>query len=111
MEYKGYVGKVELDADDHIFRGRVIGLRDVVTFAGGSVEELERAFKDSVDDYLEFCADLGQSPERSYSGSLNFRPGPDLHRRAAQASEARNQSLNAWLADAAEAKLENGGGS
>jgi hypothetical protein len=30
--------------------------RDVITFQRSSVDEIEQAFKDSVDDYLEFCA-------------------------------------------------------
>ena len=55
MQYKGYIGKVEFDPDAKILHGEVIGIRDVVTFQGGSVKEVEKAFRDSVDDYLIFC--------------------------------------------------------
>ena len=54
LEYKGYFGTVE--ADDGVFVGRVSGLRDVITFEGATFAEVERAFRDSIDDYLVFCA-------------------------------------------------------
>jgi predicted HicB family RNase H-like nuclease len=60
LQYKGYTGHVEVDDAVGLFHGEVIELRDVVTFQGTSVEELERAFRDSVDDYLEFCAEPDQ---------------------------------------------------
>jgi predicted HicB family RNase H-like nuclease len=55
MTYKGYEGLVEFDDEAHIFHGEVINTRDVITFQGSTVKELEKAFRDSVDDYLEFC--------------------------------------------------------
>ena len=55
LNYKGYTGHVEFDDEAGLFHGEVWDVRDVVTFQGKSVDELERAFKDSVDDYLEFC--------------------------------------------------------
>ena len=53
-EYKGYTATIEV-ADD-VLHGEIIGIRDVVTFEADSIPELQRAFEDSVDDYLEFCA-------------------------------------------------------
>jgi len=58
MQYKGYSGKVEYDDEAEIFHGEVIGLRDVITFQGKTVDEIKQAFSDSVDDYLDFCAQL-----------------------------------------------------
>jgi predicted HicB family RNase H-like nuclease len=58
MEYKGYSAKVVFDEDANILHGEVINLRDVITFEGETADELEQAFHDSVDDYLEFCADV-----------------------------------------------------
>ena len=55
LTYKGYTGHVEFDSDAGIFHGEVLDLRDVVTFQGTSIDEIETAFKDSIDDYLEFC--------------------------------------------------------
>ena len=60
LEYRGYVGVVE--ADDGAFVGRVVDLRDVVTFQGTTYAEIEAAFRASVDDYLAFCAERGEPP-------------------------------------------------
>ena len=62
MNYKGYFAKVEFDAEDRIFVGHVIGIRDVVGFHGESVEELDYSFHEAVDDYLKACKKLGQKP-------------------------------------------------
>jgi predicted HicB family RNase H-like nuclease len=63
-EYRGYRGRVEFDAEAKIFHGEVVGTRDVITFQGVSLEELAAAFRVSVDDYLEFCAERGEKPDR-----------------------------------------------
>ena len=73
MNYKGYVAKVEFDPEDHIFVGYIIGIRDVVGFHGESVEELETAFQEAVDNYLDACKELGQKPNKPYSGNLMLR--------------------------------------
>ncbi len=96
LEYKGYVGTVE--ADDGIFHGRVAGLRDVVTFGGESFAEVEQAFRDSVDDYLAFCAERGEAPDRPHSGKILLRLTPQAHRRAALRAQAEGVSLNQWIA-------------
>ena len=97
MKYKGYTGIVELNDDSSGFFGRVTGLRDVITFQGTSIAEITEAFHDSVDDYLEFCAERGESPEKPYSGHFVLRVAPDLHRELAHAAEAMDTSLNALV--------------
>lgn len=59
MTYKGYTACIEYDDADKIFVGRLAGLRDIVSFHGESVAELETAFHESVDDYLTACEKLG----------------------------------------------------
>jgi predicted HicB family RNase H-like nuclease len=100
MKYKGYTGVVELEEGSEVLFGHVIGLRDVITFQGTSVAEVTQAFHDSVDDYLEFCAELGRSPEKTYSGQLVLRLAPEVHGELAELAERRSMSLNA-LIDAA----------
>jgi predicted HicB family RNase H-like nuclease len=97
MKYKGYTGVVELDEELGVLFGRVIGLRDVITFQGASVPEVVQAFHDSVDDYLEFCAARGESPEKPYSGQFILRVDPQLHRVMVHAAEAKGLSLNALI--------------
>ena len=56
MKYKGYFGKITYNDDEaKIFHGEVIGLKDIITFQGKSVNELKKAFQDSINDYLSWC--------------------------------------------------------
>jgi predicted HicB family RNase H-like nuclease len=100
MEYQGYVGVVQYDPEDRIFHGRLAGLRDVVSFEGASVEEIERAFRAAVDDYLAFCSEQGRAPQQPFSGKFVLRTTPDVHRAATRAAAAEGKSLNAWAAEA-----------
>ena len=100
MEYKGYFSKVEFDDDANIFHGEVINLRDVITFEGETVKELKQAFQDSVDDYLDFCADRGENPEKPYSGKFVVRVEPELHKNISIEARKAGKSLNVWVSDA-----------
>ena len=64
MTYKGYRGRAALDAESGAYHGEVVGIRDVITFEGDTREELRRAFRESVDDYLAFCESRGELPEK-----------------------------------------------
>ena len=99
MNYKGYTGTVSYDDEAEIFHGEVAGLRDVVTFQGTTVRELKRAFHDSVDDYLDFCAQRGEAPEKPVSGRFVLRVPPDMHRNLIIAAKRNNQSLNAYVVE------------
>ena len=100
MEYKGYFARVEFDDDDNIFHGEVINLRDVITFEGETVLELKKAFQDSVDDYLEFCAGRGEAPEKPYSGKFVVRVEPEIHKNITIEARKAGKSLNVWVKDA-----------
>lgn len=97
MKYKGYIGHVEYDDDAKIFHGEVVGLKDVITFQGTSVEELEDAFKDSIDDYLAWCKKRGERPEKAFSGTFNLRIPPDLHAELAIKAKTMGTSLNTYI--------------
>ena len=68
MTYEGYEALVQHDEDAEIFQGEVMNLHDVITFQGSSVDELKKAFADSVGDYLAFCKGRAEEPEKPYSG-------------------------------------------
>ena len=70
LNHKGYTGHVEFNDEAGIFHGEVLDLNDVVTFQGRTVEELERAFRESVEDYLAFCQERGEAPDKPFSGRL-----------------------------------------
>lgn len=97
FQYKGYLGQIEIDEEAGLLHGHVINTKDVITFQGESVEETKQAFYDSVDEYLEFCADHGQEPDKPFSGQFMTRISPDLHRAASAQAAAEKMSLNAWV--------------
>src|SRR5271165_5517091 len=99
MEYKGYVGKVEFDDEAGIFHGEVLDTRDVITFQGRSVDELKSAFEESVDDYLAFCEERGEEPNKPFSGQFVTRVPPELHRQVNLAASLSGKSLNAWVVE------------
>lgn len=75
MEYKGYIGTIEFDDEADILQGEVINIRDVVTFEGRNVRELKNAFRDSIEDYLAFCTERGEEPDKPLPDKLL----PELH--------------------------------
>ncbi len=105
LEYKGYVGHAEYDAEAHVFHGEVLDTRDVITFQGDTVNDLERAFRESIDDYLEFCSECGEDPEKPFSGRLTLRLSPELHRRVYVQAKEQDQSLNQWISENLEDQL------
>ncbi|MEI7835654.1 MAG: type II toxin-antitoxin system HicB family antitoxin [Planctomycetota bacterium] len=94
IEYKGYFEKVEYDAEANILHGEVLGIRDVVTFQARSVDEVERAFHESADDYLAFCRDRREKTDKPCSGKFVVRIGSDLRRRVAALAQESHKSIN-----------------
>ena len=100
MTYKGYAARVEFDAQGRIFFGRIAGIRDIVSFHWETVNELETAFKEAIDHYLDTCARLGdEQPNKPYSSKLTFRIPPSIHAAIATAAETSGKSLNKWVVD------------
>ena len=85
--------------------GSVIGIQDSLNFHGTTIDEITQAFHDSIDGYLEMCEALGRSPDKEYKGSFNVRIAPDLHRQAAIAAECSGMTLNQFVQQAIEDKL------
>ena len=99
MKYKGYTGRVEFDPEAGLFHGEVIDTRDVITFQGKSVDELKSAFEDSVDDYLEFCSERGEEPDKPFSGKFILRLPPELHHQVYVKASESGKSINSWVMD------------
>ena len=100
MIYKGFSARVEFDADDHLFVGHVAGIRDVVGFHGDSVNQLELAFQEAVDNYVAACKALGQRPDKPFSGRMMLRLAPEVHARVSAAAQVCGMSVNQWAAQA-----------
>ena len=99
LRYKGYTGHVEFDDEAGIFHGEVLDTRDVVTFQGRRVEEIEAAFRTSIDDYLEFRQQRGEAADRPFSGRLMVRFAPRLHRELHVEAQRQGRSLNQFIAE------------
>jgi predicted HicB family RNase H-like nuclease len=98
MDYKGYTaGPIDFDAEENTFSGTVAGLRDVIHFEGSTARELTRAFRESIDGYLELCAETGQKPDRPFNGKILVRTEPALHRKAALRAAVEGVSLSQWI--------------
>lgn len=100
MKYKDYESIVTFDEDARLFHGEVINIRDVITFQGTDVDQLEIAFHASVDDYLDFCASRGEHPDKPFSGKLIVRITPELHREVSLKAKKERVSVNHLIAEA-----------
>jgi predicted HicB family RNase H-like nuclease len=99
MNHKGYLARIEFDARDNIFVGRVLGLRAMISFHADTVADLQRAFVAAVDDFLQDCKEQGVKPEKSASGKLMLRVPPEIHGASLVAAQASGKSLNQWATD------------
>jgi len=99
MMYNGYAARIEFDAEDKIFTGRLSGIDDIVTFHGESVQELENEFHAAVDGYLEMSNRLGKPAQKPYSGRVMLRVPTEIHAAAAVAADASGKSLNQWATE------------
>lgn len=102
IRHRGYAARIDYDAANRIFVGRVLGMSEQLVFHGASVDELHADFEFAVDHYLSECAKEGRSPEKPASGKLLLRLPPELHAAASVAAESAGKSLNQWVVDALE---------
>ena len=105
MAYKGYHAQIEYDSDDEIFVGKVYGIVDSLNFNGTSVAELEAMFHQSIDNYLQMCAETGKMPDKEFKGSFNFRISQELHRGISLQAAEEGISLNQHVLKALERSL------
>ncbi|GHS84057.1 antitoxin HicB [Pseudomonas sp. PAGU 2196] len=96
MRYKGYAARIEYAERDDIFVGRVLGMRDIISFHASSVPELHEAVREALEDYLADFAEQGITPEKPASGKVMLRIRPEVHAAASIAARAAGKSLNQW---------------
>lgn len=99
LNYKGYSGHVEFDGEAGLIHGEVLVTRGVITFQRQSVYNIEQAFRASVDDYLDFCAECGEAPEKPFSGRIMLRLPKRLHRDVYLWAKREGKSLNQFVVD------------
>lgn len=98
MKYKGYVASIEIDVEDELSFGEVKGLRDTITFQGRTVDEVVRAFHESIDLYLLTCREQGIKPDRPLLRWTTIGLGPQVHRTLFGRALKRDQSLDQLIA-------------
>ena len=103
LEYKGYIGSVEVSEEDGIFFGKVLGIRSLISYEGDTFTGLKNDFHHAVDEYLEICRAEGIEPEKAYKGSFNVRISPDLHKQLVICALAQQMSLNSYVEEALKA--------
>ncbi|MFY7997081.1 MAG: type II toxin-antitoxin system HicB family antitoxin [Candidatus Kapaibacteriota bacterium] len=106
LQHKGYTGIVEFDDEANIFHGEILHVNDVITFQGSTVEEVRRAFVESIEDYLAFCAERGEEPSKPFSGQFVVRVSPELHRKISIGARLEHTSLNAFVTQAVQEKIQ-----
>ncbi len=97
LKYKGFIGSVAYSDEDKIFFGKILGIDGLVNYEGTSVDELNRNFKEAVNDYIAFCEAEGLPLKKSYTGRFNVRISAEIHARIAELSQQRGISLNAFV--------------
>jgi predicted HicB family RNase H-like nuclease len=102
LKYKGYVGRFSYEEGDEAFHGTVLNLRDVIHFQGRSIDELRQSLRDSVEDYLAWCAAEGRTPEKPFTGKFILRLPPELHRKVTTRAQLEGLSLNQWITEVLE---------
>jgi predicted HicB family RNase H-like nuclease len=71
----------------------------MITFQGKSVDALEKAFRESIDDYLSWCKERGKKPEKTFSGTFNLRIPPELHAKLVFQAKSIGLSLNSYVTE------------
>ena len=54
------MAKIEFSAEDKCLHGKIDGIADLVTFEADDAHEIEKEFRSAVDDYLNFCREIGK---------------------------------------------------
>lgn len=99
LNYKGYIGSIEVSETDNCLYGKVLALPTgtLITYEGETVAELRADFEGAIDDYLAMCEAEGIAPKRSYSGALNIRISPEVHSRIATQAMLEGVTINAYI--------------
>lgn len=81
-------------------------VRDMISYGGTTVRQLEKNFRDAVDEYLAMREETGEVPDKPFKGSFNVRIPQELHLRAARFAEENDRKLNGVVTEALSAYLE-----
>ena len=78
VTYKEYTAQIIYSEEDGCFIADLVGIRDIVSFHGDSLEEIRTAFKESVDDYLLTCQEFNRLPQKPVVEKMQQRANRKL---------------------------------
>ena len=99
LKYKNYSAMIEFDATDRILIGHIVGVKQAGGFHADNINDLEQAFHDTIDHYLDICKRRGTDPIKPYSGKITLRVDPSIHAAIAHAAELKHTSINKFIAN------------
>lgn len=99
LEHKGYAGSIEYSEEDGLLYGKVLGIKGLISYEGETGKDLEKDFREAINEYLAECDAEGKKPEKPFKGSFNVRLSSKLHQRAALLAMEARMSLNAFVAE------------
>lgn len=105
-KYRDYIGSVEVSVEDNVLHGKILHIRDMVTYEADSPQGLQAAFEEAVDEYMADCVELGKAPNKPFSGTFNVRVGEALHRESVIKAAECGINLNEFVARALRDKVE-----
>jgi predicted HicB family RNase H-like nuclease len=100
MRYKGFVGTADFTEENDVFFGKLIGIPDLVSYEGETVKELKKAFRESVEEYIDLCKRHKKNIRKSVTGNFNVRINPELHQLTNLAAVEKGISLNKYVQEA-----------
>lgn len=106
LHYKGYSGTVQYSFNDNMLFGKVLDVKNLISYEGQSVDELREDFEAAVDDYLAMCEENGVEPEKTSKESVRLHFKPAVYIKACVIAESKNISLNKFIESIIEEKIE-----
>ena len=107
LEYKGYYGSIEYSEGDDCLFGKVLGMPDnLISYEGNTAAELYSDFKEAIDAYLDYCQRSERKPRKGFNGVLNILISPEVHSRMAIYAQNSGTSIDAFINDSIERRLE-----
>lgn len=94
IEYRGFIGTVEIDEDGQGFGGKLLGTNDdVCIYMGDTYKEFIKMFHQTVDDYIADNS-INEKEYNQFKGSFNVRVNPKVHKDATIYAMDKHISLN-----------------
>ena len=96
--YKNYTADAKYSAEDGCYIGHIAHIHDIVGFQCDTPEELEKTFRESVDDYLDACREVGRNPDKPIR-TFSLRVPPEVHAFVTVAAKCQGQSISRRATD------------